>query len=245
MARDRLHLRRVCGRASDARERLERREEHRTQKRGAFRLERGLSCPMPGPAYRAFKRQDRDDPSPPPPRNARERATPPAARLGSCAHGLAQAASLRAPVSARGLLPAPVPTAAAVPSGRPVPRVRLRATLPARELAREPPARLPASLRLLCGARRSGLHRRRDPLPPALRGVYERRALHRNGDLMPAALPPSLHRRAPVSDDRVPARPADDAASVPDVQRQQPLLSLPRVARPGLARARAGQTIAG
>jgi hypothetical protein len=47
-----------------------------------------------------------------------------------------------------------------------------------------------------------------------------------------------------MSDDRVPRRPTDIAASVPGVQRQQPLLSLSRGARRRLAGDRARQTIA-
>jgi len=150
---------------------------------------------------------------------------------------------------------------AAVPPQREVPRARLPAALPTRRLTQDAPARLPASvppckltrdasaglpasLRVLSGAPRSERPRARDPVPPAVPDRCERRALRRERDRLSAALPPSVHGRAPLSDDRVSRRPTDIAASEPGVQRQQPLLSLSRDARRRLASARAGQTIA-
>jgi hypothetical protein len=151
--------------------------------------------------------------------------------------------------------------AATVPSRREVPRARLPAALPTRKLTGGAPARLPASvppcrltrdasaglpasLRVLFGARRSGLSREQNPVPPALPDRCERRALRRERDRLSAPLSPSLHGCAPMSDDRVPRRPTDIPASVPGVQRQQPLLSLSRGARRRLAGDRARQTIA-
>jgi hypothetical protein len=231
MARDRLHLRRLCGRAADARERFARRDGHRGHRghRTTLHLDRGIRSAVPAPADRPFKPRGKDDASPPPPQSARARA-------------VAQAAPLRAPVSPRALLPASVPTAA-VSSRRHVPRGPLPAALPVRRLAGGAPARLPASLRLLSGARESDLHRGRNPVPPALPRPYERRTLGPSADLMPAAVPPSLHGRGSMSNDRVSPRPTAVAASVPDVQRRQPLLSLSRVTQPGLASARAGQLV--
>jgi hypothetical protein len=97
MARDRLHLRRLGGCTSHARERLERREDYGPQKRGSdLRPGCGLRCLVPAPAERALK-QGGDDPPPPSPR---ARATPPAARARASAHRLAQGTALRASVSA-------------------------------------------------------------------------------------------------------------------------------------------------
>jgi hypothetical protein len=79
-----------------------------------------------------------------------------------------------------------------------------------------------------------GLQRNGDRLPAAVRGARHR-ALQRPCDSVPDALPAAMQLRSRVPDDRLSPRPAHLAASVPDMQRGKPLLSVSRDAEQGLA----------